>query len=122
VKRLCEVMRVNRSAYYNWLAIDHKPKLEDEVLKITVKKVFEKSRKTYGSRRLVKTLKEEGYEIGRFKVVRLMRELQLQARFPKRFKVTTDSNHLFNIAPNILNRHVAGCYGFVLQANCWLDC
>ncbi len=33
-----------------------------------------------------------------------MRELGLQARQPRRYKVTTDSRHWFPVAPNILNR------------------
>lgn len=104
MKLLCEVMQVSRSAYYNWLAKDNKPRLEDELFKNKVNRLFEKSRKTYGSRRLVKALNEEGYPIGRFKVRRLMSELQLQVRYPKRFKVTTESNHQLEIVPNTLNR------------------
>ena len=33
-----------------------------------------------------------------------MRKLALKPRYPKRFKVTTDSNHNESIAPNLLNR------------------
>jgi len=35
---------------------------------------------------------------------RLMRELGLKAKAPKRYKVTTDSRHSFPVAPNLLNR------------------
>ena len=34
-----------------------------------------------------------------------MRELGLEARYPKRFKTTTDSKHLLQICPNILDRN-----------------
>jgi putative transposase len=104
VRLLCEMMQVSRSAYYNWLTKDDKPPLEEELLKNKVKRLFEQSRKTYGSRRLVNSLNEEGYSVGRFKIRRLMRELELQARYPKRFKVTTDSNHQLEVASNTLNR------------------
>ena len=33
-----------------------------------------------------------------------MRKLALEPRYPKRFKVTTDSNYNESIAPNSLNR------------------
>ncbi|TCV78294.1 hypothetical protein EDE11_12469, partial [Methylomonas methanica] len=33
-----------------------------------------------------------------------MRELKLKVRYPKRFKVTTDSNHSEAISPNRLDR------------------
>ena len=34
-----------------------------------------------------------------------MKQLQLQARYPKHFKATTDSNHNLEVAPNTLNRN-----------------
>lgn len=74
------------------------------MLKNKLQLLFEKSRKTYGSRRLVKALKAEGHKVGRFRVRRLMEELKLEVRYPKRFKVTTDSNHSLEVAPNTLNR------------------
>jgi transposase InsO family protein len=49
-------------------------------------------------------LQKQGVTIGRFKTRRLMRELKLQARYPKRLKVTTDSNHNESISPNQLDR------------------
>ncbi len=39
--------------------------------------------------------------MGRFKVRRLMEELGLEARYPKKYRNTTDSNHKLDIAPNI---------------------
>ena len=86
-------MLVSRSAYYHWLTRDNRPKKEDIALKAKVKMIFEKSRNTYGCRRLVKVLNNDGYKVGYFKVRSLMKQLQLQVRYPKRFKVTTDSNH-----------------------------
>lgn len=73
-------MRVIRSAYYDWQGADHLPGAEETMLKNKIQQLFEKSRKTYGSRRLVKALKAEGYDIGRFKVRRLMGQLKLEVR------------------------------------------
>ncbi len=33
-----------------------------------------------------------------------MKQLKLEVRYPKRFRVTTDSKHTMEVAPNILNR------------------
>jgi putative transposase len=105
VKLLCKLMQVSRSANYNWLNCkDPAPSKDETKLKGQIKASFDRSKKAYGSRRLVKAMKEEGIKIGRFKVRRLMEELNLKARYPKRFKVTTDSNHQLEIAPNKLNR------------------
>ncbi|MBD9354509.1 DDE-type integrase/transposase/recombinase [Methylomonas albis] len=37
-----------------------------------------------------------------------MRDLKLKVRYPKRFKVTTDSNHSEAISPNRLDRQFQG--------------
>jgi len=65
---LCKVMRVSRSSYYEWRSACSKPNREEIMLKSKLQHLFEKSRKTYGSRRLLKALKAEGYKIGRYKV------------------------------------------------------
>lgn len=97
-------MQVSRSAYYEWRASDTLPNTEEMMLKNKIRFLFEKSRKTYGSRRLVKALKAEGYNVGRFKVSTLMAKLKLEVRYPKHFKATTDSNHSLAVSPNKLNR------------------
>jgi transposase InsO family protein len=97
-------MQVSRSSYYEWRSCDKWPDTEEIMLKNKIQILFEGSRKTYGSRRLVKALKAEGYNLGRFKVRRLMEQLKLQVRYPKRFRVTTDSDHSLEVAPNRLNR------------------
>jgi putative transposase len=97
-------MQVSRSSYYEWRIFDKRPNLKDLMLKNKIHFLFEKSRKTYGSRRLVEALHAEGHKAGRFKVRSLMKELNLEARYPKRFRITTDSNHALAVAPNMLNR------------------
>ena len=97
-------MQVSKSAYYHWRQSDHQPKEEDKMLEVKVKQLFDKSRNTYGSRRLKKALNNEDYEIGRFKVRSMMKKLELKVRYPKRFKTTTDSNHQLEVSPNTLNR------------------
>ena len=97
-------MQVSRSSYYEWRASDKRRSIEEVMLRSKLHLLFEKSRKTYGARRLVKALNAEGYKVGRFKVRSLMKELKFEVRYPKRFKVTTDSNHSLEVVPNILNR------------------
>ena len=54
---------------------------------------------------MVGELHKAGFKAGRYKVRTLMRKLGLKPRYPKRFKVTTDSNHNETISPNILDRN-----------------
>jgi putative transposase len=104
---LCKVMRVSRSGFYDYNKRYHKrPALDpsEERLKSQMRQIFKASKGSYGSRRLSKHLRKDGFDIGRFKTRRLMRELGLEAKAPRRYKVTTDSRHSFQVAPNVLNR------------------
>ena len=105
---LCRVMRVSRSGFYDYLhrfnrRPDEDPK--EAALAARIHATFKEHRGKYGSRRILKQLKEEGYELDRYKVRRIMRDLGLKATISRRFKVTTDSQHSFPIAPNVLNRN-----------------
>lgn len=101
-------MGVSSSAYYVWqvkkpeVSVKARGEIElaDRLLGI-----FKGSRQTYGSRRLTHALKKLGFEIGRYKVRSVMRKCGLQARYPKRFRVTTNSQHAYPASPNLLARH-----------------
>ena len=58
----------------------------------------------YGSPRIHAELKAKGIRVSRKRVERLMRQNGLKARQKRRFRKTTDSNHSFPIAPNVLER------------------
>lgn len=55
----------------------------------------------------MKLLRKEGFEIGRYRVRRLMKKLGLVVKRKKRFVLTTDSNHKEPVAENLLNREFA---------------
>ncbi len=98
-------MAVSRSGFYDYLdSLESSDDPFEAALKNRVVAIFKEHRSKYGSRRILKQLKDEGHLIGRYKVRRLMRDLGLKAKAPKRYKVTTDSRHPFPVAPNILNR------------------
>lgn len=104
---LCQVMRVSRSGFYEYLKrVDQGPVVDptEQRLKSLMRQIFKSSKATYGSRRMMKELEKYGITIGRFKTRRLMRELGLKAKAPRRFQVTTDSRHSFTVAPNVLDR------------------
>lgn len=103
---LCDTFGVSRSGYYDWRRRQHEPgprAREEEVLRARVSAVHQGSRETYGSPRIQKKLRNEGFHHGRNRIGRVMRELGLQGRQKGRFRaVTTDSNHDLPIAPNHL--------------------
>lgn len=68
-----------------------------------MKALFAASRESLGSRTMTKNLRLEGFEIGRDKTRRLMKKLQLKVKQKRKYKVTTDSKHNFQVANNVLN-------------------
>ena len=103
---LCRVLEVSRSGYYAWRS--RRPSahdLEDERLRPKVVEAFKTGRGTYGSPRVRDELVDQGVEIGRKRVARLMRELGLQGLSPRKFRITTDSDHDHRVAENLLDRN-----------------
>jgi transposase InsO family protein len=76
----------------------------DMVVLAHIKEQSRLSLGSYGRPRMTEELKELGLNIGHRRVGRLMRENGIRVERSKKYKVTTDSNHAFNIAPNLLNR------------------
>jgi len=79
-------------------------KKKDMQLKLEIQRIYDKSRKRYGSPRIHQQLLREGYHIGKKRVERLMSELGIQAVAKKKYKATTDSSHTKPVAENHLNR------------------
>jgi putative transposase len=103
---LCRVLKVSASGYYAWRS--RKPSrrdLDDERLRPKVVDAFKAGRGTYGSPRVLVELVEQGLEVGRRRVARLMGELGLRGLSPRKFRVTTNSDHEHPIAENVLARN-----------------
>lgn len=99
-------MEVSASAFYAWIK---KPRDNDrirkrEVLEGKARQLFYEHKQTYGYRRLSDVLGKAGIKSGYYQVRHLMTRLGLKARYPKRFKVTTNSNHSETISANTLDR------------------
>jgi putative transposase len=60
---------------------------------------------SYGRPRMTQELKEVGLRVGHRPVGRLMRQNVIYVVRTRKCKVTTDSNHAFGIAPNLLNQN-----------------
>ncbi|MFQ5642034.1 MAG: IS3 family transposase [bacterium] len=102
---ICEVMRVSCSGYYSWRSRKRSAReIEDEQLIPIVKAAARASRRTYGTRRIVEEINENGHSCGRDKARRLMKLAGVSVRRKKKFKVTTDSNHKLPVSPNLLAR------------------
>jgi putative transposase len=102
---LCRVMQVCRGGFYAWRKREKSPRqLQNERLTEQIKTAHKESKETYGSPRIFAELKEAGVACSEKRIARLMRLAQIRAVLPKRFVVTTDSNHQMPVAENLLAR------------------
>jgi putative transposase len=69
-----------------------------------IKIIHQTSRATYGSPRVHKVLRQQGIQVSRPRVARLMQAGGLKGKFHRRFKTTTNSQHSRTIANNLLER------------------
>ena len=98
---LCNHFRVSRGGYYAWLSSANESSFKVIICEL-IKKLFERSKSTYGSPRIHDDLIELGYEISENTVAKYMQEMGLDARLKKKFRVmTTDSNHSGPIAERV---------------------
>lgn len=105
VTLLCQVMKVSRSGFYQHMRTEPKNISKEQfAVESATKELFQKSKKTYGARRISDGLRKQGFNVGRYRAGSLMRRLELRVESRRRFKVTTDSNHNHPVAPNHLNR------------------
>ncbi|MBD1602563.1 IS3 family transposase, partial [Pseudomonas typographi] len=82
VDLLCSVFEVTRSCYYAHCRKRRSPDAERVILRSRVSELFTQSRSAAGSRSIMLMMKEDGMQIGRFKVRKLMREMNLISKQP----------------------------------------
>jgi putative transposase len=98
-------MEVTRGAYYRYLNKKNKEPKPDIQITVELKILHKQSNGSYGTRRMAKALAAQGYQIGRFKVRRLMRQNGISCKQRRRYTVTTQSDHALVTAENLLNRN-----------------
>lgn len=105
VHRLCNVLGVSESGYFAWKGRPvSRRQNEDLVLLAHIRSRFATSNETYGAPRMHVELKEDGLDVGRHRVARLMRDNGLKALQKRRYKKTTDSCHGGPVAANLLDQ------------------
>ena len=104
--RLCRLLQVSVSGFYAWRNRGPSQRqLDDMVLLAHVRAAFRRSRESYGAERVHHELAENGIEVGRHRVARLMRGNGLSPKRKQKFKKTTDSQHNKAVASNLLDQN-----------------
>ena len=91
VIRLCQVLEVSTSGYYDWLCRPESARSgENRRLTVKIRQCHLASGRRYGSPRIYQDLHDAGECCSEKRVARLMRQHDIQAKMARRFMVTTD--------------------------------
>ena len=103
---MCRVLGLSTSGYYGWLKRGVSARARrDAHLKDRIIVIWRESRETYGVPRIHAALVAEGERVGRKRVARLMRELDIEGVTRRRFKTgTTKREARARPAPDLVDR------------------
>lgn len=95
------MLKLARSTYYYQRHLDLQKQKEEADLRDRIEKIVVEHER-YGYRRVTAQLHREGLNVNHKRVQRIMREEELICKIKRRWVVTTDSNHPYPIAPNLV--------------------
>lgn len=102
---MCKVLSVSRAGFYAWRKRpESQRKRDDKRFLVIIKERFNKSRKTYGYRRVHDDFVDLNESCGKNRIARIMNENNIRPKTKRKFKVTTHSKHNKPIHNNYLNR------------------
>jgi transposase InsO family protein len=106
VTELCRIFEISGSGYYGWKKCKTSSRAQkDQRLLEKIQHIHTTKRSRYGSPRIHAELKNQGERCSRKRVARIMRENGIEAKHKRKFKATTDSQHKFPVAPNLLEQN-----------------
>jgi transposase InsO family protein len=107
VKRLCEVLDLNRSSYYKWLS-GRKARVsrhsEDRLLAERIREIHGESGGAYGSPRVTAELRAKGLRINEKRVARVMRTFSITGIRLRRRVRTTVPDPAASQVPDLFQR------------------
>jgi putative transposase len=105
VSRMCQLLEVSRSGYYEWLSRPPRtPADAEQEVQDKIQGYFAQGRGTYGTRRLKHLLAQDGLRVSRRRIGRVLAQAGLRCKTRRKFKAPRVSEQAQAIAPNQLNR------------------
>lgn len=95
------MLNMARSSYYYKKPLDLQKEIEDADLRDKIESIVVEYER-YGYRRVTAQLKRDGSEVNHKRVQRIMQQEGLVCKLKKRWVNTTDSDHPYPVAPNLL--------------------
>lgn len=105
VARFCRLLGVARSGYYAWRTRGESTRRQhDRALLAQIEHIHRASRQAYGAVKTWRELTARGIACGKHRVARLRRQVGIEARRTRRFRVTVEHHHTAPAAPNLVQR------------------
>ncbi|MEJ4092571.1 IS3 family transposase [Corynebacterium accolens] len=109
VKRMCHVLKLNRSSFYKWVSTRKKRRLKiysDGLIGARIKTIFDDEHGLYGAKRIAASLKEDlAYTpVNHKKVARIMKSMGLQGFSKRRRCITTRRKPGHRVMPDLIGR------------------
>jgi putative transposase len=98
-------MDVSKNGYHAWRKPPLSARKHEQVrLETEIQAAHQRTRETYGSRRLQSDWADHSVETSLDRTKRIHRKRGLRCKQKRKFKATTDSGHALPLEPNHLNR------------------
>ena len=103
--KMCKMLEVSRSGYHNYVRGKmSQRKLENQMILERIRRIHHLSRGLYGSPKIYQELRKLGLNYNKKRIVRIMRINGIRDKTRRKYKRTTDSNHIYPVAENILGQ------------------
>lgn len=103
LKRMCSVLGVSRSGYYEWHGRSESARAaRDALLLDQIRRVHASSHEAYGAKKTWLALKAEGVSCGKHRVARLRQSEGIEARRKRRFRIQARHRQSAPAAPNLI--------------------
>ncbi|MFW9197463.1 IS3 family transposase [Corynebacterium striatum] len=109
VKRMCHVLKLNRSSFYKWLNTRQERRLKtcsDALIGARIKSIFDDEHGLYGAKRIAASLNDDTDfpPINHKKVARIMKSMGLKGFTKRRRCVTTRRKPGHRVMPDLVGR------------------
>lgn len=105
IQAMCGLLEVTRQGYYAYATRPPSARVGAELaLCKAIREIFEATRETYGSPRMLRELRNRGFRVGKRRVERAMRGMGITPPAPRRHRITTVRDLAHPVAPNELAR------------------
>ena len=110
VKRMCQVLKLNRSSFYKWVntcETRQKRMCADALVGAKIKTIFDDEHGLYGAKRIAASLKEDTdlEPVNHKKVARIMKAMGLEGFTKRRRCITTKRAPGHRVMPDLVNRN-----------------